>query len=257
MSDHDGDADHRHGKPGTSLASQQTAAVQTIEREMRHRVLVVDDDELLGSLLKTWVEREADVQVVGVATSGEEAIAQVRELRPDVLLLDVNMPEMSGLQVLNRLSQSGEMPPALVLSITDDEQTMLAAFRAGARGYLSKRGAKECLIDAIRAVAGGEAWLDRRLTTRIIQELQECSRHNALQERPEASLTDRECTVLEHIGQGLTNQQIAEKLFLSRHTVKLHVSNILHKLGLLNRVEAALFAQRTGLVKTTTASGDP
>jgi DNA-binding NarL/FixJ family response regulator len=230
-------------------------AARSTEVATRHRVLVVDDDELLGSLLKTWVERESDVQVVGVATSGEEAILRVRELRPDVLLLDVNMPEMNGLQVLERLSESGDVPPALVLSVTDDEQTMLAAFRAGARGYLSKRGAKGCLVEAIRAVAGGEAWLDRRLTTRVIEELRHCSQRATTQERPEASLTDRERAVLEYIGQGLTNQQIAEKLFLSRHTVKLHVSNILHKLGLLNRVEAALFAQRAGLVRAV--SVDP
>jgi two-component system nitrate/nitrite response regulator NarL len=227
-----------------------------METAARNRVLVVDDDELLGSLLKSWVEREADVEVVGVATSGEEAILRVRELRPDLLLLDVNMPRMSGLEVLERLAQGGAMPPVLVLSVDDDEQTMLSAFRAGARGYLSKRGAKGALIEAIRAVASGEAWLDRRLTTRVLEELRQCAQRSGVHERPEASLTDRERAVLEYIGQGLTNQQIAEKLFLSRHTVKLHVSNILHKLGLMNRVEAALFAQRAGLVQACGVSAD-
>lgn len=221
---------------------------ETTETTARHRVLVVDDDELLGELLKTWIDREADVEVIGVATSGREAIARVRELRPDVLVLDMNMPEMSGVQVLNHLSESGTVPPVLVLSVADDEQTMLEAFRAGAIGYLSKGAARSCLIEAIRAVAGGEAWLDRRLTTRVIEELRRDAQRPAAPERPESSLTDRERAVLEYIGQGLTNQQIAEKLFLSRHTVKLHVSNILHKLGLLNRVEAALYAQRAGMV---------
>lgn len=228
-------------------------AAQTIETATRYRVLVVDDDELLGSLLENWFGREEDVEVVGVATSGPEAITQASECRPDVVLLDLNMPGMSGLQVLERLAQSGEMPPVLVLSMTADEQAMLASFRAGARGFLSKRSAKECLMDAIRAVASGEAWMDRRLTARIVEELQ----RGPAPERPDAALTERERAVLQNVGLGLTNQQIAENLFLSRHTVKLHVSNILHKLGLMNRVEAALFAQRAGLVPAPEAPTAP
>jgi DNA-binding NarL/FixJ family response regulator len=212
----------------------------------RIRVLVAEDDDLLRSLLREWMKRAADVEVIDVAADGREALEKAVQLQPDVLLMDVKMPGLSGLEVLEQLPPEG--PRVLILSVDADDAAVLAAFRAGARGFLPKRAAERYLLDAIRAVANDDTWLDRRLTTRLVEELSRLARRVSELERPDAILSTREREVLSAVGRGLTNDQIAQELFVSKNTIKIHVSSILHKLNLPNRTEAALFAVRTGLV---------
>jgi DNA-binding NarL/FixJ family response regulator len=219
----------------------------------RIRVLVAEDDDLLRSLLREWMKREADVEVIDVAADGREALEKAVQLQPDVLLMDVRMPGLSGLEVLEQLPPEG--PRVLILSVEADDAAVLAAFRAGARGFLPKRAAERYLLDAIRAVANDETWLDRRLTTRLVAELSRLARRVSELERPDALLSAREREVLSAVGRGLTNEQIAQELFVSKNTIKIHVSSILHKLNLPNRTEAALFAVRMGLVKSDENSG--
>jgi DNA-binding NarL/FixJ family response regulator len=214
----------------------------------RIRVLVAEDDDLLRSLLREWMKREADVEVIDVAADGREALEKAVRLQPDVLLMDVRMPGLSGLEVLEQLPPEG--PRVLIFSVEADDAAVLAAFRAGARGFLPKRAAERYLLDAIRAVANDETWLDRRLTTRLVSELSRLARRVSELERPDALLSAREREVLSAVGRGLTNEQIARELFVSKNTIKIHVSSILHKLNLPNRTEAALFAVREGLVKS-------
>lgn len=211
----------------------------------RARVLVADGDELRGSLLRDRLEREPDLEVVGVVTSGEAALAALAATPPDLMLLELCLLDISGLNLLDRLAADQRLPPTLVLSRLDEERALLAAFRSGARGCLSRRNGAGQLLDALRAVAAGEVWLDPCLTPRLVDELQR--RAGAGEAPPEATLSAREREVLAGIARGLTNPQIARELNLSRHTVKLHVSNLLRKLGLSTRLEAALFAERMGL----------
>jgi DNA-binding NarL/FixJ family response regulator len=211
----------------------------------RIRVLVAEDDDLLRSLLREWMKRAADVEVIDVAADGREALEKAVQLQPDVLLMDVKMPGLSGLEVLEQLPPEG--PRVLILSVDADDAAVLAAFRAGARGFLPKRAAERYLLDAIRAVANDDTWLDRRLTTRLVEELSRLARRVSELERPDAILSTREREVLSAVGRGLTNDQIAQELFVSKNTIKIHVSSILHKLNLPNRTEAALFAVRAGL----------
>jgi DNA-binding NarL/FixJ family response regulator len=232
------------GRPDPEISTMTTAAGALGKRI---RVLVADDDDLLRSLLRDWMQREADVEVIDVAADGREALDKALQLQPDVLLMDVRMPAMSGLEVLEQLPPDG--PRALILSVEADDAAVLAAFRAGARGFLPKRAAERYLIDAIRAVANDETWLDRRLTTRLVRELSRLARRVAELEQPDAALSAREREVLCAVAHGLTNDQIAKQLFVSKNTIKIHVSSIFQKLNLPNRTEAALFAVRVGLVK--------
>lgn len=212
------------------------------------RVLLADDDDLLCFHLTMWMERQPDVELVDRATNGREAIEKARALQPDVLLMDMKMPEMTGTQALEQLAQEKSMPYVLILSVDDSDEQVLAALRAGARGFISKGAATRHLLEAIREVARGEVWCERRLTTLLVAEMSSLSRRLTELERPDATLSEREREVLRGIGRGLTNAQIAAELFLSPHTVKVHVKNVLRKLSLPDRTEAARLAARAGLV---------
>jgi DNA-binding NarL/FixJ family response regulator len=223
-------------------------ASRAIEPEARIRVLIIDDDPLLCSLLQQWIAREADLEVVATLTSGVEAITREDPIEADILLIDLQMPEVSGLAVMGSLLREGSPMRAVVLSAEEDEASLLAAFRAGARGYVIKRSGAAPVIEAIRAVAAGEVWVDRHQIGCLVGELARLSRRIEDLERPDAVLSDRERQVLHCIARGASNVQIAEELFLSPNTVKIHVTHMLRKLGLSNRTEAALFARQAGLV---------
>jgi DNA-binding NarL/FixJ family response regulator len=213
------------------------------------RVLIAEDDPLLCSLIEELLEREPSIEVVGTMGDGREVVARTIELQPDVLLLDIYIPAVNGLEVLRQLAQREATARVLVLTVDGSDEMVLNAFRAGAKGFLPKLGAKQNLAKAIHVVATGETWIDRRTTSRLIEELEILSRKAAEAERPEAALSEREKEVLRCLGRGLTNAQIAQELFLSERTVKVHVSHILRKLDLPNRTGAALFARRIGLVE--------
>jgi DNA-binding NarL/FixJ family response regulator len=210
------------------------------------RVLIADGDPLLQDLLSVLIEQDPQMKVVGKAEDGRTAIQMAARLAPDIVLMDDRLPLLDGLQALEAIV--AERPDARVLMMTgaDCEERAIRAFRLGARGYVPKRGGLAVLPRAIRSVMEGEAWMERRLSARLVDELARLARR--AEDKPEAALSAREREVLGLIGCGLTNAQIARKLFLSPYTVKIHVSNILRKLEVPNRTEAALFAMKRGLV---------
>lgn len=216
---------------------------------MRVSILIAEDDALLHSLLADILDREGDLEVVGVAEDGNTCLEVIERLHPMVVLLDLRLRGLSGQKVLSHLLEQPEPPAVLVLSGEDDENTQVEVARSGARGFLPKREAVAVLARAIRAVSKGESWFTPEVTARILREHQDLVRKVRDEQRPLNHLTVREREVLARVARGLTNRQIAAELFMSVHTVKLHIANILRKLGLPNRTEAAVFAVREGLIE--------
>ncbi|HEV7678555.1 MAG TPA: response regulator transcription factor [Candidatus Dormibacteraeota bacterium] len=197
------------------------------------RVLVADDHPVVRHGLCTMLEIEDDIVVVGRAADGEEAVAQARETHPDIILMDVQMPNVDGIEAMRRIRAADPEARVIVLTTYRDEDYIFPSLRAGARGYLLKDASREELADAIRAVHRGESLLDPQ---------------TAEQSRSREGLTAREIEVLELMAAQRTNAQIAEKLFVSENTVKTHVSNILAKLGCNDRAAAVLTAWKRHLI---------
>ena len=218
-------------------------------------VLIAEDDPLLQSFLKELLSLEKDLEVLATVTNGNDCLESLERLKPKVLLLDVHLPGLSGLKVLQALQEKPGAPYALVLSGVEDEETQLEAARLGARGFLPKSQSRAILGQAIRAVSEGATWFSRRVSDLLIREHQVLVRKVRETERPVNVLSDREREVLVCVARGMTNSQIAGELFMSIHTVKLHIQNILRKLDLPNRTEAAVFAVREGLMDEQGAGG--
>jgi len=216
---------------------------------MSIRVLIVDDQELVRTGFRLFLETQPGLAVVGEAGDGEEAIERVRELRPDVVLMDIRMPTMDGVEATAKLT-SGAIEPAprvLVLTTFDLDEYVFGALRAGAAGFLLKDAPRERLIEAIRVVHSGEALLSPSITRRLIEDF--AARRDPIEPAAVlAELTPREREVLVLIGRGMPNKLIARELSLSEKTVKAHVSSILAKLGVTDRTQAALYAVREGIV---------
>lgn len=211
------------------------------------RVLIADDQEPVRTGLRMLLDALPDVDVVGVAADGLEAVALARSLRPDVALLDIRMPRLDGIQATARLSGEGVDDPIAVVIITtfDQDEYLHRALRAGAKGFLLKDAGPHLIGEAIRAASSGESLISPRLTTRLLGEF---AGRRADISAPADSLTEREEEVLVLLSSGLTNVEIGERLFLSLGTVKTHIGSILTKLRLRNRVEAAMWAYDTGRV---------
>ncbi len=197
------------------------------------RVLVADDHPVVRQGLCTMLEIEEDMEVVGRAADGEEAVEQARATRPDIILMDVQMPNVDGIEAMRRIRETDPDARVIVLTTYRDEDYIFPSLRAGARAYLLKDSSREELAEAIRAVHRGESLLDPQI---------------ADQARSREGLTAREVEVLELMGQQMSNAQIAEKLFVSENTVKTHVSNILAKLGCNDRAAAVLTAWKRHLI---------
>ena len=207
------------------------------------RVLIADDHAIVREGLRSLLETEPGMDLVGEAADGGEAVAQARALQPDVILLDLMMPRMDGIAALGEIRR--EQPDACILvltSFTEDEK-VFAAIKRGALGYLLKDSSPQELLDAIREVARGEPALHPTIARKVLREL---SRPPELPPTPDP-LTARELEVLRLVAQGLSNQEIAERLAVSERTARTHVSQILTKLHLANRTQAALYALREGL----------
>jgi DNA-binding NarL/FixJ family response regulator len=215
------------------------------------RVLVVDDQALVRTGFAMILSAEADLEVVGDAADGLEAVARTRELRPDVVLMDIRMPNLDGVEATRRLAGPGVEDPARVLVLTtfDLDDYVYAALQAGASGFLLKDAPPEELVHAIRVVAGGDALIDPSVTRRLIEQFAR-SRPGAPAPPPPglAELTEREVEVLRALARGLSNAEIAAELYVSETTVKTHVGHILTKLGLRDRVQAVVVAYESGLV---------
>lgn len=209
-------------------------------------VLVVDDHKVVCQGVRAFLETQADITVLDEAESGEEAIHLAAEHAPDVVLMDLVMPGMDGVEATRRLKQASPRTQVIVLTSYYQDEHIFPAIRAGALSYLLKDVGPDELAEAVRKAARGEAVLHPRVAARVVQEL-----HGAHQEVPNpfTELSDRELEVLRLIADGLSNAEIAERLVLSEKTVKSHVSNILGKLHLADRTQAAVYAWREGVVR--------
>jgi DNA-binding NarL/FixJ family response regulator len=214
------------------------------------RVGVVDDQELVRTGFRLILESEDDLEVVGEAANGEAALEMVRARRPDVVLMDVRMPVMDGVEATRRLAP-GDSTRVIIVTTFDLDEYVFSALRHGASGFLLKDTPADQLIAAIRVVAGGEALLAPSITRRLIEHFQ--SSGPPPQPPPGAdrlaTLTEREAEVLTQLAQGLSNAEIAERLYVSETTVKTHVGRVLTKLGVRDRVQAVVLAYESGMVR--------
>jgi DNA-binding NarL/FixJ family response regulator len=213
-------------------------------------VLIADDQALMRAGFRMILEGEPDLEVVGEATTGDEAVAEADRLRPDVVLMDVRMPEMDGIEATRRLLESNDGTKVVMLTTFDMDEYVYEAFRAGASGFLVKDVPPEQLIAGIRSVASGDALLAPSVTRRLIEEYVHHPPNGLRAPPPEVDrLTAREVEVLRMMARGLSNGEIASGLFVSETTVKTHVAHLLSKLGLRDRVQAVVFAYESGVVR--------
>ncbi|GAA4117299.1 response regulator transcription factor [Knoellia locipacati] len=255
---------------------------EAVQDPERIRVLIVDDQHLVRSGFTMMLSVEDDIDVVGDVANGELAVAAARELRPDVILMDVQMPVMDGIEA-TRIVVEADLGRVVILTTFDRDDYLFDALRAGASGFLLKNAEPEQLVDAVRSVAGGHALLAPEVTTRVIAAMVSPSSASSASGPTGASstpvagsgpaprtanaavgsheqvarLTDREREVLVLMAQGKSNAEIARELFLGEATVKTHVSNCLAKLHLRDRVQAVVFAYETGLIRPTESRPHP
>ncbi|MDH7602382.1 MAG: response regulator transcription factor [Armatimonadota bacterium] len=210
-------------------------------------ILIADDHAILREGLKGLLEEYDGLVVVGEAATGSETVEKVRKLKPNILLLDLIMPGMGGVEVLETLAAEDLPTRTIVLTGVDNDDLLARSIKSGAAGYLLKDTASSQLVDAIRKVAEGGCWLPPDLTAKLFRGI---AKKGPADESAKLSLlTARELEVLKLLGEAKSNAQIAEELFISEHTVKVHVSRILEKLGLSHRAEAVRFAIRCGVVQ--------
>ena len=213
------------------------------------RVLLVDDQALVRTGFRVILDAQADLEVVGEAGDGHEAIAVAAEVAPDVVCMDVQMPGLDGLEATRRIAARADAPAVLVLTTFDRDDYLFHALEAGASGFLLKTASPEQLVDAVRVLARGDALLSPAVTRRVIERFGAPSGAHAVPDEALPELTDREAEVFRLLADGLSNAEIAGRLYVGEATVKTHVSNILLKLGVRDRVQAVVRAYRSGFVR--------
>lgn len=209
--------------------------------------MIADDHGILREGLRGLLEEYDDLVIVDEATTGAQAIEKVKQLQPAILLLDLIMPEMGGVEVLEALAGENLATRTIVLTGADDDELLARSIQSGAMGYLLKDAASNQLVDAIRKVASGGCWLPPDLTSKLFRGM--AKKPQGEDSAKLSLLTAREIEVMKLLGEAKSNSEIADQLFISEHTVKVHVSRILEKLGLSTRAEAVRFAIRSGLVE--------
>jgi two-component system NarL family response regulator len=212
------------------------------------RVLIVDDHELFRRGLDLVLQAEPDLHVVGEAADGVEAIERAAELQPDVVLMDVRMPGLGGIEATRRIRAAQPATRVVMLTSSEDDEDLFASVRAGASGYLLKEVSIDEVADAVRAVARGQALVTPSMASKLLSEFNILSRRVDEQHGHAPRLTDREIEVLRLLAKGMSNKDIAAELVIAQNTVKNHVRNILEKLQMRSRMEAAMYAVREKLV---------
>jgi len=210
-------------------------------------VMLVDDQNLVRKGVRSLLELSAEIEVIAEAADGAEAIRMIPEVKPDVVLLDMRMPGLSGLDVLRQLSQDDKLPPTIILTTFDDDELVLAGIRSGARGYLLKDVALAELVNAIRTVSEGGSIVKPAVTQRLLKGLENLQNEFSSLDQPDP-LTDRETEILRLMAGGYSNKEIANSLGVAEGTVKNHVSNILSKMGVRDRTRAVLKAFELGQI---------
>jgi DNA-binding NarL/FixJ family response regulator len=216
---------------------------------MTVRVVIADDQGMVRSGFTTLLNSEPDIEVVGEAVNGQEAVARAIQLRPDVILMDVRMPVMDGLQATRQITAMDGGPRVLVLTTFDLDDYVYQALRWGASGFLLKDASARELAEAVRVVAAGDGLLSPSVTRRLIAEFARMGAPRGPSRKTLQDLTERETEVLALVARGLSNAEIAGRLVVAEQTVKTHVSRVLMKLGLRDRTQAVVLAYETGLVQ--------
>ncbi len=216
------------------------------------RTLIADDHELFRRGLRMVLDDEADIDVIGEAGDGEAAVTMAREHAPDVVVMDVRMPVKSGIEAARAIKEELPGTKILVLTISDEEDDLYEAIKAGANGYLLKEISIDEIGHAVRSVNGGQSLISPSMASKLLDEFAAMIKKDEEKEQvPAPRLTPREMEVLQHVAQGMNNREIARTLFISENTVKNHVRNILEKLHLHSRMEAVVYAVREKLLEIT------
>jgi two-component system nitrate/nitrite response regulator NarL len=208
------------------------------------KVLIVDDHALLRQGVRNTIEPQEDFEVVGEAEDGAEALAKAKELKPDLILMDISMPHGNGLEALSAIKRELPDVKIIMLTVHDKDENLLEAIKRGAEGFLSKNVRAKALLDSLRGAMRGEAAISRHMAGKILKEFTRLAEIE--DKKTPGQLTPREKEVLQKLSEGLSNKEIGLSLCISENTVKVHVKNILRKLHLQNRTEAAAYARRWG-----------
>jgi DNA-binding NarL/FixJ family response regulator len=210
------------------------------------KILVADDHAIFRDGLRKLLEGARDITIVGEASNGVECVKMLAKLKPDILLLDLRMPEKDGLGVLEEFNFVSTSTRTIVLTAAEDHRDVVRAMRLGARGAVLKQSASDLLVKSIRKVYDGEIWLDNRLTGEVVDAFKKSAGSGQRSDKP--LLSDREKEVVQLVAQGFRNREIGEKLFISEQTVKNHLHNVFDKLGVSDRLELALYAIQYRLI---------
>jgi DNA-binding NarL/FixJ family response regulator len=235
------------GSPGTSAAPPDAS----LQAEPI-RAMIVDDHALFRRGLEMVLEEEQDIELVGQASDGAEAVEKAAESLPDVVLMDIRMPRSSGIEACRAMKEAAPSAKIVILTISDEEEDLFEAIRAGASGYLLKDIPLDEVADAVRAVHGGQSLINPSMAGKLLTEFATLARRGdgeRAQELPAPRLTEREMQVLKLVARGMNNRDIAKELFISENTVKNHVRNILEKLQIHSRMEAVMVAVREKLIE--------
>ncbi len=237
------------GSPGSGAAPQDASL-----RAEPIRTMIVDDHALFRRGLQMVLEGEPDIDLVGQASDGAEAVEKAAESLPDIVLMDIRMPRSNGIEACRAMKEAAPSAKIVILTISDEEEDLFEAIRAGASGYLLKDIPLDEVADTVRAVHGGQSLINPSMARKLLTEFATLARRDdeeRAQEVPAPRLTEREMQVLKLVARGMNNRDIAKELFISENTVKNHVRNILEKLQIHSRMEAVMVAVREKLIEFT------